>query len=76
MDFNPATEYEHELNIYLLTVIGESSTNSFEWFLERFKNEPNQVLIWVLGRSYLELGILNDENGEDKENKKPSGRLA
>ena len=76
MDINPATEYEHELNIYLLTIIGESPTHSFKWFLERFKNEPNQVLIWVLGRSYIELGILSDEGGDDKENREPSGRLA
>ena len=76
MDVNPAAEYEHELNISLLTIIGESSTHSFKWFLERFKNEPNQILIWALGRSYIGLGILNDEDGEDKENQAPSSRLA
>ena len=44
---------------------------SFRSFLDRWKNESNQALIWSHGRDLIRLGIIYDEKGDDKENQKP-----
>ena len=49
---------------------------SFRSFLDRWKNESNQALIWSHGRDLIRLGIIYDEKGDDKENQKPFGGSA